>query len=215
MPTIHQVDDDQVVAFQDEGTGASDAYRDPVSAGTFAGSYWEGGFVHHGLEIVVGSGSIGINRGVAFLEYTGAVTVQTNPRGSYDREWRGPTVFPVSIPSVSNLSLDEGEENDVYIKVDLSEGNHIEYHVGHDISVPSPPRLKIATVDEPTGDRIRHNDWKSAESRYSPRDVRDLKVGPDEVGVKAYHNGSGGNTEGPAIWRGDKFVSLVDSTTIE
>ncbi len=215
MPTTHVFNEDQTVAFQDEGTGATVPFADPVSAGLFAGSQWEGSFVHHGLEIVTGTGVIGVNRGVALLEYTGTVFVQTNPRDDFDREWRGPAAFPVSVPSVSNLSLDANVDNDLWLAVDLAEANHVEYHLGENITPPPSPRLHIATINESTNEVTRHSDWRPAESKFGPRDVRTLKVGEDEEGVMEYHNGAGGNTEGPAMWDGEKFVSLVDSTTIE
>lgn len=211
--TVHVVGDDPTVAFQDGGTGAID-YNDPASAGLWSGSYWEGGFVHHGMEVTVGTGEINVNRGVAFLQLSGHVDVQTETRGLWDREWYGPSVFPVSLPTVTGMSLDANEENELWVHANLSNPNHVEYHLGFDISAPGEPSLHVATIDESSGDVTRHNDWKSAESRYNPRDVRNMRVGPGEVGVHAYHDGSGGYTEGPAIWRGDKWVSKIDSTTI-
>ena len=215
MPEIKQVDDDQTVAFQDPGTGIDGSYGTPGSAGIWAASDKPRGYVSDGLDIITNGSSIGVNRGVAFLMYSGNVQVQSESRGEYDRQWRGDVLFPVSIPSVSDISLDVGEVNDVYLAVDLSEPNSVSYHVGHNINAPDAPYLAIATVDESTGDITRLNDWKPSGTRYEPTDVRDLSPGDNVSDLVMYHDGSGDNVEGPATYNGTDWISLVDNATIE
>lgn len=52
-------------------------------------------------------------------------------------------------------------------------------------------------------------------SKLNPTDIRQLELSEDDEGTEAYHDGSGENTSGPVVWKGDKWVLLVDSTVIQ
>lgn len=60
---------------------------------------------------------------------------------------------------------------------------------------------------------LKGNDIRSPRAlRFNSRDV--TSISSPQEGWVAYHDGSGSETEGPAFFDGDNWVSTVDGTTI-
>lgn len=148
---------DGIVWPEDKGTGA------PVEAdngdwtsaghlGTAIGARGRGSYVAAGLDISYNPSNttIDISGGLAFIRYAGLIDVQSTTQ-AYDTAWDHPMLFVVSVPSVSNLSLDASAANDVYIALDPTATDSVRYRYGSSVSAPSDPHIALATVDTGAG----------------------------------------------------------------
>lgn len=73
--------------------------------------------------------------------------------------------------------------------------------------------VRIGSIGGPTVDIDVTDGSVSVEhTEYTAQDVRSLSP---SRGWEAYHDGSGSNTEGPAFYDGDRWVSLVDGSPID
>lgn len=136
----------------DEGDWASAAYHASLATATGA-DYVETGL---GLNYNPSDTTMDVGDGVAFVKYTGSSTVQLDS-SSYDTAWDEDLIFMVDAPAVSNLSLDSGAVNDVYLAVDPTGGDSARLRYGSSVSAPSDPHVKLGEVDTSTDTTTERN----------------------------------------------------------
>lgn len=141
---------DAIVSFQDEGTGAPSGHHDPNSAAMISGALL-------GLDQFVATGlrfkpsytddTLTITPGVAYLRFSGNISVQPEPRADYTETWNGPVVFPVSFGEQTGIPLDANAVNDVYLWLDETADDEAYIRTGASASGPSTGSLKLGEVD--------------------------------------------------------------------
>lgn len=144
---------DAIVWPEDEGTGApvAEDEGDWASAAyhaSMARARGTSGYVDSGLSLSYNPSdtTMDIGAGLVFIRYTGGSSVQLTS-SSYDEPWDEELVFMVSVPAVSNLSLDADAVNEVYIAADPASGDSARYRYGGSVSEPTDPHVKIGEID--------------------------------------------------------------------
>lgn len=128
---------------EDEGDWASAAYHASMARARGATGYVDAGL---GLSYNPSDTTMDIGAGLVFIRYTGGSSVQLTS-SSYDEAWDRDLVFMVSVPSVSNLSLDADAVNEIYLAVDPTSGDSARYRYGSSITEPTDPHVMIGEVD--------------------------------------------------------------------
>lgn len=128
---------------EDEGDWASAAYHASMALSRGATGYVDSGL---SLSYNPSDTTMDIGAGLAFIRYTGGSSVQLTS-SSYDEPWDEELVFMVSVPSMSNLQLDSGGVNEIYLAVDPTGGDSARYRYGSSITEPSDPHVKIGEID--------------------------------------------------------------------
>lgn len=150
---------DEHVWPQDWGTGLDDQV-DWVDAGALANALDHPnlrGYVVEGLEMSVDytNGIVNISDGKAFLyESTTETNDHRDDDGPGPKELLG-ALFPVQIGVSGDLTLVDGETNQIYLALDQSVNetdpddgaSALEYHINTTQTVPPEPYLLIGTVD--------------------------------------------------------------------
>lgn len=137
---------------EDEGTGLSDNENaDFTSAGYFGSLAAQSNvsdYVESGLQFEnVGGGTFDLTDGLAFIQFDGGVDVQDSD-GEYAESWDQPITFSVLVRSVSDVEYVEGEENDIYLQLDLNDPNGVNIVVIDAGFAPDDPSLKIGEIDD-------------------------------------------------------------------
>lgn len=128
---------------EDEGDWASAAYHASMARARGATGYVDAGV---GLSYNPSDTTMDIGAGLVFIRYTGSSTVQLTS-SSYDEPWDEELVFMVSVPAVSNLSLDADAVNEIYIAADPTGGDSARYRYGSSVTEPTDPHVKIGEID--------------------------------------------------------------------
>lgn len=126
-----------------EGDWASAAYHASMARARGATGYVDAGV---GLSYNPSDTTMDIGAGLVFIRYTGGSSVQ-HTSSSYDEAWDQDLVFMVSVPSMSNLSLDAGAVNEIYIAVDPTGGDSARYRYGSSITEPADPHVRVGEID--------------------------------------------------------------------
>ncbi|WP_330633735.1 hypothetical protein [Halocatena halophila] len=144
---------DAIVWPEDQGTGApvdiaegdwaSAAYLGSIARARGTSGYVDAGI---GLSYNPSDDTMDIGAGLAFVRYTGSSTIQLTS-SSYDASWDRDLVFMVSVPAVSNLSLDASAVNEIYLAIDPTVGDGARYRYGSAVSEPANPHIKIGEID--------------------------------------------------------------------
>ena len=137
---------------EDEGTGLTDPdSADFTSAGYFASLAAQSNssdYVETGLNLEnVSGGTFDLTTGLAFILYEGGVDVQ-DTEGDFTEAWDQPVTFSVLVRNETDISYEEGEVNDVYLKINLDSSNDIDVVVIESGGSPDEPNLKIAEIDD-------------------------------------------------------------------
>lgn len=106
----------------------------------------------------ISSTSADLSPGVAALPISNVV-VQSGSQNSYDTTLRNSVhSFVATTETITLSSMDSDTTNDVYISYDESSQDSITITYGSNVSTPSYPYIKIATVDTSNGNVSRAND---------------------------------------------------------
>ena len=140
-----------IVVPEDEGTGLPEDEADWVSAGHVGGLAGHpdlSDYVATGMNFEnVSDGTFDVTLGHAFISHDGPIDVQDDD-GNYVNNWQGNVLFSITADRTENISYTEGEENDVFIDIDLSVNNAAVYEVLSDGTTPDEPYLKIGVIDD-------------------------------------------------------------------
>lgn len=147
---------DAIVWPEDYGTGANVS----KDMGDFASAAYHGtmalasghGYAEAGIDLNYNPSddTLDIGAGLGFVYYDSPNTVQ-NDTEAYDEQWDHAMVLMVSVPAVSNLQLDAGASNDVYLVVDPTGEDSVRYRYGSSASNPADPDIYLGSVDTATG----------------------------------------------------------------
>lgn len=209
-----------VVAPQSAGTGLSTSSNDVIDAVASAllASHSGGEYVGAGLDfqnIDTGANETDISAGACFVADTASTTagqrgasgrprLQSTAASGYDTELPSGTEMPylVLLPTAqTNVSLDAGAVNDIYLSVDPTNQNSVTLHYGSTISAPSDPHLQLGTVDTSSGATTRPNDKKNLDEFGSGTATDGYVPAATGSGGVSWEpqSGSGGSVDGQHI----------------
>lgn len=145
---------------EDVGTGTQASNTDFITAGYIATLAQSRGsdYVESGCDLQYNPAgpSVDISTGIVYCYYDGDSTVQYTSE-AYDTNWDNPMVIAVSVPSVSNLSLDPDTTNEIYLAVDLEAQDDAFYRYGSNVTQPSQPSVLLGNINTSNDNTVLAN----------------------------------------------------------
>lgn len=170
-----------IVAPQDPGMGAT-GHHDPNSAGILSSpAAAVQPQVVSGLDVSVDTANdeVTVGSGLVILRIDNP-DVQTNQDGSYDRTMQGPVPVAASVSSTT-FAADVDAVNTLYVYIDPSQPDEVQYRVGSSVSAPSSPYIYLGDADTTSSGGFTRYAYPQEEAR-----ARTYDFGTVRRSVRAY-----------------------------